>query len=109
MVWSDGPATLVGIMPRTHLLGIEVGASLQYTTGDTQCLLSQDGYDFGMPHNILFKENLTVNDGDVLRYSCVWDNSDGNLRQTKDPPMTVTSGYGVEDAVCQMNLIVRYP
>ncbi|MEC7985952.1 MAG: hypothetical protein VX278_12370 [Myxococcota bacterium] len=107
MVWNGGPATIMGLIPRTHLLGIEVGASLHYANGGTECLLSQNGYDFGMPHNIMFKEGLPIADGDSIRYHCSWDNSDGNLRQTKHPPVTVQSGYGVEDAVCQMNFIVK--
>ena len=106
-LWQGETADLVGLMPRTHLLGTGVSASILYEDGNEDCLLTQDGYDFGMPHNILFVDPPSLSNNDVLSYQCSWDNSSGNMRQNFQPPINVVHGTGRNDGVCRITLFVR--
>ena len=105
--WQGETAEVIGIMPRTHLLGTGVSASIQHDDGTTDCLMNQDGYDFGMPHNLIFSSPPTISNLDKINYQCTWDNSEGNMRQNFHPPIDVLSGSGRDDAICRMTLIVR--
>jgi hypothetical protein len=104
LTWSGPSTTLIGLLPRTHLLGTGVYVSLQQADG-VQCLLEQAGYDFGMPHNIMFLEPFTLEPGDQITYECRWDNSEENDRQMRHPPVDVLGGHGFEQAVCSVSLL----
>ena len=105
-VWNEGKAQLVGILPRTHLYGIGIEAEVQKANDVTQCLFHVSGYDFGMPHMLLFSDVIEIENGDVIKYNCSWDNSEGNDRQMRFPPMDIFPGYGIEDAVCYLDFLV---
>lgn len=106
-VWQEESIEIIGIMPRTHLLGTGVYASILREDGSSDCLINQDGYDFGMPHNLIFANPPSVSNSERLQYQCIWDNSEGNMRQNFHPPIDVVSGIGRDDAVCRMTLFVR--
>ena len=105
-VWNGEKSQLVGILPRTHLYGIGIEAELQKTNNETQCLFNVTGYDFGMPHMLLFSDVIEIENGDVIKYNCSWDNSEGNDRQMRIPPADVFTGYGPEEAVCYLDFLI---
>jgi hypothetical protein len=103
-VWNSGKGQLVGLLPRTHLYGTGIDAELQ-KADETQCLFHIEGYDFGMPHMLLFSDTIEVENGDVINFNCRWDNSDENDRQMKFPPADVFPGYAYDEAVCYLDFL----
>lgn len=107
LFWEEDAIEIVGMMPRTHLLGMGVSASIQHADGRNTCLIAQEGYDFGMPHNLIFSQPPLLQQGDRIQYQCSWDNSEGNMRQVFHPPITFSYGYGENDGICKMSFLIR--
>ncbi len=70
------PLKLLGVFPHMHDLGTWFNARIRHTDGSETCLV--DGaYSFDNQMTYQFREPIVFDSGDVLDFSCTWDNSEG--------------------------------
>jgi hypothetical protein len=70
--------TLHGVFPHMHVLGSGYKMWVEHGDGTEECAVAGDSYDFYNQLTYLFKDPLTVNPGDTVRWSCTWNNSPSN-------------------------------
>ena len=88
------PLTVFGVSGHMHELGRSF--RLELNPGEDESLLMLDipRWDFHWQGHYTFVEPLQLSTGDVLRMTCVWDNS------RSDDPRYVVWGEGTSDEMC---------
>ena len=88
------PLTVIGVSGHMHELGRSF--RLELNPGEDESLLMLDipRWDFHWQGHYTFVEPLKLSTGDVLRMTCVWDNS------RSDDPRYVVWGEGTSDEMC---------
>lgn len=88
------PLTVYGVLGHMHELGRSFRMELNPEGDESLLLLDIPRWDFHWQDHYQFAEPVTINFGDVLRMSCVWDNS------LSDDPRYVVWGEGTSDEMC---------
>ena len=112
--YSDSPSVLVGMAGHMHLLGESIKAEVERADGSRQCGLDipkwdfqwQEAYDFERGHE------LTLESGDRLKLTCVYDNSSANqpvVNGAQLEPRDVAWGDGTLDEMCLLYTRSREP
>lgn len=89
-----GPLTVFGVSGHMHELGRSFRLELNPESEAPLLLLDIPRWDFHWQDHYLFVEPLQIVRGDVLRMTCVWDNS------PSDDPRYVVWGEGTSDEMC---------
>ena len=97
------PLTIFGVSGHMHELGRSFHLELNPGEADARLLLDIPRWDFHWQGNYEFVEPLEVSVGDVLRMTCVWDNS------RSDDPRYVVWGEGTADEMCFGTLLALKP
>jgi len=69
-------------------------------SGQSQCLINIDDWDFNWQGLYRFKDPLAVSAGSTLSLEAFYDNSPGNWRNPNDPPKPVSWGEATTDEMC---------
>ena len=88
------PLTVYGVLGHMHELGRSFRMELNPDGDESLLLLDIPRWDFHWQDSYQFVEPVTISFGDVLRMSCVWDNSQS------DDPRYVVWGEGTSDEMC---------
>lgn len=88
------PLTVYGVLGHMHELGRSFRMELNPDGDDSLLLLDIPRWDFHWQDHYQFAEPVTISTGDVLRMTCVWDNS------LSDDPRYVVWGEGTSDEMC---------
>lgn len=91
---------ILGLFPHMHLLGKSYEQRLVRTTGEDECVVRADAFDFHNQEFYVLTEPLRANAGDVLKVTCTWDNSTANPDLYYNPPVDVFEGEGTDDEMC---------
>jgi len=91
--------TLWSMLPHMHAIGSGFDMSISTDSGDT-CVVQSDGYDFDNQQNYIFKEPISLQNGDEVSWSCTWNNSTSNPDLIYDPPIDIRYGEGSDDEMC---------
>ena len=97
------PLTLFGVSGHMHELGRSFRLELNPGDADAQLLLDIPRWDFHWQDTYEFEEPLKLSRGDVLRMTCVWDNT------LSDEPRYVVWGEGTSDEMCFGTLLALKP
>ncbi|MCY3833319.1 MAG: hypothetical protein OXG85_09895 [Chloroflexi bacterium] len=95
--------TLYGVSGHMHELGRSFRLELNPESEAPLLLLDIPRWDFHWQGDYYFVEPLQVSYGNVLRISCIWDNS------LSDDPRYVVWGEGTSDEMCFGTLTARKP
>ena len=98
-----GPLTVYSALGHMHELGSSFRMTLNPDGDEPQLLLDIPRWDFHWQDQYFFAEPVTIKPGDVLRISCVWDNS------RSDEPRYVVWGEGTSDEMCFGTLLALEP
>ena len=90
----DGPLTVFGVSGHMHELGRSFRLELNPQGEAPLLLLDIPRWDFHWQDHYFFVEPLQIALGDVLRMTCIWDNS------LSDDPRYVVWGEGTSDEMC---------
>jgi len=93
----------IAILSHQHTLGATTRTVLHPDTPDQQVLIDIPDWDFDWQGNYFFVEPIWINQGDVIRITCTWDNS---LSEDNPEPRYVIWGEGTEDEMCLNYLTV---
>jgi len=99
----QSPLTVFGVSGHMHELGRSFRLELNPKGEAPLLLLDIPRWDFHWQDHYLFVEPLQIARGDVLRMTCVWDNS------LSDDPRYVVWGEGTSDEMCFGTLLALKP
>ena len=68
-------ATLWAVAPHMHQLGRNIQVEVEHGDGTTSCLVDIPAWDFNWQQLYFLTNPLNVEQGDVARLRCVWDNT----------------------------------
>jgi mono/diheme cytochrome c family protein/peroxiredoxin len=88
----NADCTIHSVMPHMHLLGKKVKVTLTPPEGSTQTLVQIDDWDYNWQETYWFKEPIKVRAGTKLEIEAVFDNSDKNPNNPRNPPGVVFIG-----------------
>ncbi|MEE2901733.1 MAG: hypothetical protein VYC39_05355 [Myxococcota bacterium] len=98
-----------GLMFHMHTLGINGEVAILPQVKDSSTLLNIEKWDFDWQQEYFLEEPFSFKNGDLLKLSCTFDNSqsnqkcsDGKCREAKD----VNWGEGTNDEMCVVNLLI---
>lgn len=94
---------LYGAGLHMHLLGKSARLSVSRYSGEDECLLQIDDYDFDWQDGYLLREPVVMLRGDQLRLECSWDNTAENqpvVAGERLIPQDVFWGEGTRDEMC---------
>jgi len=94
---SGGPLVVYSAALHMHQLGTQGTLSITRPSGETDCLLQIDDWDFHWQGSYGFVDPIRIEPGDELHLECHWDNSAAN--QSTDPK-DVQWGEGTGDEMC---------
>jgi hypothetical protein len=100
LIRRDGLA--MGADNHMHLRGSSIKIELNPDTPDAQVILDNPNWNFNFQQGIWFDEPVQLNAGDIVRLTCVYDNSsaipgpDGNPLE----PRYIVWGEGTTDEMC---------
>lgn len=108
---GDEPLEVFGTAAHAHLLATQVKLEVLRPGGDRECLLDIPDWDFNWQQAYFYDESswATVNPGDNVRLTCVFDNSPENQPQVdgmKITPREVKWGGETFDEMCVAFMIV---
>ena len=92
--------TAMGIAPHMHLLGHDMTMTATLPDGKTLDLIRINDWDFDWQNNYWFDRPVELPKGSILRVVAHFDNSTGNPRNPKNPPVEVRWGEGTADEMC---------
>ena len=95
--------TLYSVSGHMHELGRSFRMELNPDSEDSVLLLDIPRWDFHWQDQYYFVEPLKASYGDVLRMTCIWDNS------LSDDPRYVVWGEGTADEMCFGSLLALKP
>ena len=79
------------------------GYHLSITRGDSgeeECLIESDNYDFNNQLTYQFSEPVKVFEGDEIYFECTWDNSTENPNAYYETPQDVGYGERTDEEMC---------
>ncbi|HEY6843336.1 MAG TPA: ascorbate-dependent monooxygenase [Thermoanaerobaculia bacterium] len=88
------------IAPHMHLLGRKMRVTNTLVTGQSQCLVDVEDWDFNWQGMYRFKDAVALPAGSHLQLEAFYDNSSGNWRNPNDPPKDVQWGEATTDEMC---------
>ena len=88
------------IAPHMHLLGRKMHVSATLPTGQTQCLINIDDWDFNWQGMYRYNDPVAIPAGTKLSLEAFYDNSTNNLRNPNNPPQPVWWGEQTTDEMC---------
>lgn len=94
--------TAIEILPHMHEKGKSIQIILNPDTPDEQILMDIPRWDFHWQGTYQWVEPVEIQAGDVLRLTCVWDNTQS------DNPRYIVWGEGTDDEMC-LTFITVYP
>ena len=97
------PLTVLSVSGHMHELGRSFRLELNPRSEAPQLLLDIPRWDFHWQDQFYFVEPLKISKGDVLRMTCVWDNS------LSDDPRYVVWGEGTSDEMCFGSVLALKP
>lgn len=103
-----GDSLALGVTGHMHLRGRSITITLNPGTAQANTLLDIPRWDFDWQGQYWFREPIPIRSGDVVRITCIYDNSgpvpgsDGDLL----PPRYITWGEGATDEMCLGDLAV---
>ncbi len=108
---STAPISGQGIQVNGHMhrLGTSVTITLNPDSENAQILLDLPHWDFDWQENYTFVQPIQINEGDVLRLTCTWDNTRGI--ETANAPQDTASAYswfGIQPALAH-NTVQTHP
>jgi hypothetical protein len=95
----------LSIMSHQHKLGQSTNTVLNPDTPEARVLIDIPVWDFDWQGNYWFAEPIWLNEGDVIRVTCVYDNS---VSRSNPEPRYVVTGEGTNDEMC-LNFITILP
>ena len=98
-----GPLTVFGVSGHMHELGRSFRLELNPDGEEPLLLLDIPLWDFHWQDQYYFVDPLQFSRGDVLRMTCVWDNS------LSDDPRYVVWGEGTSDEMCFGSVLALKP
>ena len=93
---------LHGVFPHMHVLGTGYRMWVDKASGEEECVVSSEKYDFYNQLTYLFNEPLDIGPGDTVNWSCTWNNSNSNPNLILDPPQDVHYGERTDEEMCFM-------
>ena len=91
---------LWAIYPHMHLLGKSMHVQADMPTGQTECLINIDNWDFNWQGMYRYKNPIAVPPITTLSLNAHYDNSSDNLRNPNSPPKPVYWGEQTTDEMC---------
>jgi hypothetical protein len=103
---TSGEAWVIGgSTPHMHTLGRQIRTEIVHADGSASCLMDVPDWDFNWQQSYVLPKDqyLTVQPGEKVRLTCVYDNSPLNqpvVNGERLPPRDVTWGEGTLDEMC---------
>ena len=94
------PLKLWFIAPHMHLLGRKMNVRMESLTGDAQCLIDIQDWDFNWQGAYRFRNPISVPTGTQFSLTAFYDNSSANPRNPNEPPKAVSWGEETTDEMC---------
>jgi hypothetical protein len=88
------------IAPHMHLLGKSMKVEMTTATGQTQCLINIEDWDFNWQAMYRFREPMAIPPLSSVGLKAVYDNSADNPRNPNSPPKPVSWGEATTDEMC---------
>jgi hypothetical protein len=85
------------IAPHMHLLGRTMQVNAKMPSGQSECLINIDDWDFNWQGLYRFKEPIAMPASTQFSLEAFYDNSAGNSRNPNDPPKPVSWGEATTD------------
>ena len=92
--------TARSVTPHMHLLGRTAKLEATFPDGTKKTLIEIAAWDFNWQDTYHFKEPLKLPKGTKLLYEAVYDNSEKNPNNPRNPPRDVTWGEETTDEMC---------
>ncbi len=103
MTWTSPDAEVLAVSTRMNHLS----AGLEVTAGtDDACVARYTRYDAFSPYPILLQEPRSIRNGDPLRATCRWNNSDTSPYQMYHPPQDARDGVSNDSETCKVTMYV---
>lgn len=105
-------AALHGVGLHMHSLGTRGQLALKRPAGDDQCLLKVDEWNFEWQDQYGFKDEVRLEQSDMLHLRCEWDNSPDNqlfVDGVQLQPQDVQWGDGTTDEMCLAAMYITAP
>jgi hypothetical protein len=95
------PMTVHVIAPHMHYIGRKMHVETTHlATGNTQCLINIDDWDFHWQGMYRYKQPVKIPAGSRVSLTAYYDNSSANPRNPNDPPKPVSWGEATTDEMC---------
>ena len=88
------------VAPHMHLLGRKMAVKATSITGESECLINIDNWDFNWQGMYRFKDPIAAPQMTTLSVEAFYDNSTNNFRNPNDPPKPVSWGEATTDEMC---------
>jgi mono/diheme cytochrome c family protein/peroxiredoxin len=88
----NADCTVYSVMPHMHLLGKTVKVTMTPPDGSAETLVEIDDWDYNWQETYWFKEPIKVKAGTKIEIEAVFDNSDRNPNNPRNPPGLVFIG-----------------
>ncbi len=101
-VLNGSQGLILGVFNHMHLRGRSITIELNPNTPSYQMLHHNPAWNFNNQEGVWFEEPVQMNFGDLLKVTCVFDNSGSVLGPDGQPlePRFVTWGEGTTDEMC---------
>lgn len=99
MLRQNETLTIHDVNFHMHQLGVSGSLEIIRASGEEECLLGINDWDFNWQLAYRLKEPVVFNPGDRLRLTCTWDNTAAN-QSTAEPPRDLGWGDGTYDEMC---------
>jgi hypothetical protein len=93
------PIPILGVFPHMHVLGKSYRLDIRRGDEDI-CVSEAPKYDFYNQLSYIFREPMSLEGGDKVRFTCVWDNSAESPNRLPGEPTKVVFGEGTNDEMC---------
>ena len=88
------------IAPHMHLLGRKMRVQATLPSGQSECLIDIDDWDFNWQGMYRFQDAVALPGGTRVSLEAFYDNSSGNWRNPNNPPKAVSWGEQTTDEMC---------
>lgn len=88
----NSDCTVYSVMPHMHLLGKKVKVTMTPPEGKTETLVQIDDWDYNWQETYWFKTPIDVKAGTRFDVEAIFDNSDKNPNNPRNPPALVLFG-----------------
>ena len=95
----------ISILSHMHTIGKSTRTFLNPDTDDEQILIDIPFWDFDWQGDYWFAEPIWLNQGDIIRVTCTYNNSES---RSNPEPRYIVAGEGTNDEMC-LNIIAMLP